>query len=253
MPWLHRRTLATAKLLSASPARIPCQGPLRRGSPPLGCDWSRLGVVGCVGTVRGVAIYSERHGHGEGVAGTRGNGDRRGAEGISGSGGLYGGGGDTLRWPDLIVRCWVAGATRRLCSGGLWRGIAAAASSAGDRGQCGFAAGVQVRRRGMDASLGPSHANEHSGCPCSAGGRTVVRRGGSGGLRGTAVVRWRAGKVGRLADKVEGLGTCSLLGALVARPRVPRSARPERVFCRQRACPTAGLVHWGLSRRSNFV
>ena len=105
----------------------------------------------------------------------------------------------------------------------------------------------------MDASLGHSHANKHSGCPCPCGGRTVMRRGGSGGLRGTAVARWRAGKVGRLADKVEGLGTCSLLGALTARPRVPWSARPERVYCRQRAHLAAGLVHWGLSRRSNLV
>ena len=128
-----------------------------------------------------------------------------------------------------------------------------AASSVGARGQSGFVAGCRRGAEGLDAGLVQARADKYSDDPCTDGGRTVGVRVDSGELRGTAVARWRAGRVVRLADKAAGLGTRGTPGALTARPRVPWSACLERVYCRQRACQLCAHVLWGLSLCSNLV
>ena len=128
-----------------------------------------------------------------------------------------------------------------------------AASSVGDRGQCGFASGCRRGAEGLDVVLVQARADKYSDDPCTGGGRTVGVRVDSGELRGTAVARWCAGRVVKLADKAAGLGTRGTPGALTARPRVPWSACPEHAYCRQRACMVDALVHWGLSWCSNLV
>ena len=136
---------------------------------------------------------------------------------------------------------------------GLRLRLAGTDGCAGARGQSGFARAFRGGVWSRGSSHGSSARVHNSGGQCARGGRIVRLRVVSGELRGAAVARWRAGRVGRRVDKVAGLGTRRALGAPTARPRVPWSACPERANCRQRGCRMDALVHWGLSWRSNLV
>jgi hypothetical protein len=153
----------------------------------------------------------------------------------------------------LILRRWSVVATRWLDGSRLRRWIEAAVDGAGARGQNGFAEGCRSGTEGAETAAGQTLVRSNRDHPCARGGRTVEVLGASGELRGAVVVRCRPERVGRLADKGARLGARGARGALTARPRVPRSTRPERANCRQRACLRDALVQWGLSWRSPHV
>src|SRR3954464_12132260 len=124
VPWLHRRTVAMVKLLTAGSGEDPLPGAFPAGVSFLGVQvggggggWSGVGVDGVEWRGPGAVLYSHDHGSRVEAAGTRVHGCRGDAAGIRGSGEHRGGGIDAVLRSVLVLGCWVAVVTRLLDGG----------------------------------------------------------------------------------------------------------------------------------------